>query len=147
MNLKDDFWLDDILLYGLKTLPMQEYKLVYLLNKALGYRFRRGKDLDVLKNGKIYCHSVYEYESEEIEMTLIYNLSHPQKVAPEKGTLSLFDELEEQRPLIERHSKISCFLKINSDFTLNTLPLARLKYVSSIKKIDDLKTKEKKYLL
>lgn len=109
---------DEYLLIAIHS-NVEDYKLAFLINKQLNYRFKRKeKDLDFFKKEGLISFSIFEYQDTERD-DVFYLLSNIYKSVAEKTTSagSLFDTNEEEKTyfLLPEFKKTEFFLKIVSD--------------------------------
>lgn len=109
---------DEYLLIAIHS-NVEDYKLAFLINKQLNYRFKRKeKDLDFFKKEGLISFSIFEYQDIERD-DVFYLLSNIYKSVAEKTTSagSLFEINEEEKTyfLLPEFKKTEYFLKIVSD--------------------------------
>lgn len=109
---------DEYLLIAIHS-NVEDYKLAFLINKQLNYRFKRKeKDLDFFKKEGHIAFSIFEYQDIKRDDNF-YLISNTYKSVTEKTTSagSLFEtnEVEKTYFLLPEFKKTEYFLKIVSD--------------------------------
>lgn len=109
---------DEYLLIAIHSTE-EDYKLAFLINKFLNYKFKRKeKDLDFYKKEGHIVFSIFEYQDTERDDTL-FLISNTFKSIAEKTTSagSLFETNSEEKTyfLLPEFKKTEYFLKIVSD--------------------------------
>ncbi|HAO13965.1 MAG TPA: IPExxxVDY family protein [Tenacibaculum sp.] len=118
----DDFSSCEYSLLAIHT-PLEDYKLAYLLNRRLDYKFKKS-DINIDKKNKndvLTSFSVYEYSNAEHNFSLIKN-TLKKKVIIDND--SLFNVSHEVSYLISERKKVDYFLKIEGD--INAIYLSKL---------------------
>ncbi len=109
----DDFSACEYSLLAIHT-PLEDYKLAYLLNRRLDYKFNKS-DINIDKKSKndvLTSFSVYEYSDAEYNFLLIKN-TLKKKVIIDNN--SLFNVSHEVHYLIPERKKVDYFIKIEGD--------------------------------
>jgi hypothetical protein len=102
--------------------PIEDYRLVYLLNKNLGISLtRKPSDLDYNEGKSGF--SIFEWEDSKqlITWSLVSNVCK-KEISQQKNYNSLFDTQEkitQTSYLIPEHRAVNYFLKIDSEFNLS----------------------------
>lgn len=95
---------------------LEDYKLVYLLNKALEVNFKRSENDLTFRNGASYSFFEWENEKEHKQWSFVSNI-YRQEIKAMGTTGSLFSsEITMQTiPLIPEYKKVNYFLKLSDD--------------------------------
>lgn len=146
--LEDDFD-EEMLLYGIKTDNIKEYKFIYLINKLLSIQFKRIEDLDVTFGKSTHCFSTYQYfdEFSGNDCHILKNTSHPLSKSTQQNLL--FDEITEHNFLLKRYNFYNFFLKLNGNITLKPTFALSLQKLDFIQRMDliELTDNEKRFLI
>lgn len=116
---------------------LEDYKLAYLLNKALDINLKRNENDLTFKNGASYSFFEWENEKELKHWSFVSNIYKQERVTT-GNTGSLFSNEITTRtlPLIPEYRKVNYFLKICDD----TQSLNETRILNTIHKIPQVVT-------
>ena len=92
---------------------LEDYKLAYLINKALDINLKRNENDLTFKNGASYSFFEWENEKELKHWSLVSNIYKQEiKITESKGSLFSNEITTRTIPLIPEYRKVNYFLKI-----------------------------------
>ncbi len=127
------------LLYGIQTLPLDEYKWIFHLNQKLNIQLSRIQDFTLQKNAISYSFSQYHYHntSQLLDIDVFSQLSLPTEAPSDEN--SLFEKEIRQEYLLPKYKNFQYILKLNS--LHNTDFLLHLQAQSEVTQIQELQFK------
>lgn len=148
----DEFITDDFVLLAIIT-PLETYKLVYFINRALEVFLEKGRtDIEIKKgkNSHFYSHYFYDDIHTGTYWRLIDNVSHRSEYKPE-GDSILFDDYTSSDLFLPEFKQVDVLLKIEEfeeQFDIAKLihNIQQIKGVTTIYTIDNHTIKYKKNL-
>lgn len=111
-KLSNDFFDDDFKLIAIHT-TMEDYRLVYFLNKNLKLRFSKSYKRNDLKDPKSgFCFSYFHWHDESSKLSwhcFANKLTYERKT----NDFSLFDQVDSVSYLLNNKKKVDFFIKID----------------------------------
>lgn len=147
----DDFSSCDYFLVGIHS-TMEDYRLAYLLNLHLQLNlYRSNYDIDLKNDDKDAFFSLYEFTHNATE-NYWFLISNHHKNNIEGNNLSLFSESQTVTYLLPERKKVDYFLKLEGDFSSNTInniidKINKIPQVITSYSIDTNKLKSKESLI